>query len=35
VWGLAFDPGSKVVDVWVRRLRNKLDHPDHARFVAD
>lgn len=27
VWGLDFDPGSNVVDVCVRRLRNKL-HPD-------
>jgi DNA-binding response OmpR family regulator len=24
VWGFAFDPGSNVVDVYVRRLRNKL-----------
>jgi len=24
VWGLAFDPGTNVVDVYVRRLRNKL-----------
>jgi DNA-binding response OmpR family regulator len=27
IWGLDFDPGSNVVDVCVRRLRNKL-HPD-------
>lgn len=27
VWGLNFDPGSNVVEVCVRRLRNKL-HPD-------
>lgn len=25
VWGYAFDPGSNVVDVYVRRLRGKLD----------
>lgn len=25
VWGLQFDPGSNVVDVYVRRLRSKLD----------
>jgi len=25
VWGYAFDPGSNVVDVCVRRLRSKLD----------
>jgi DNA-binding response OmpR family regulator len=24
VWGFGFDPGSNVVDVYVRRLRNKL-----------
>jgi two-component system, OmpR family, response regulator len=24
VWGLGFDPGTNVVDVYVRRLRNKL-----------
>jgi DNA-binding response OmpR family regulator len=43
VWGLTFDPGSNVVDVCVRRLRNKLDHADRVetvrnvgyRFMAD
>jgi two-component system OmpR family response regulator len=25
VWGYTFDPGSNVVDVYVRRLRSKLD----------
>ncbi len=25
VWGYSFDPGSNVVDVYVRRLRSKLD----------
>lgn len=25
VWGYSFDPGSNVVDVYVRRLRGKLD----------
>jgi DNA-binding response OmpR family regulator len=24
VWGISFDPGTNVVDVYVRRLRNKL-----------
>jgi DNA-binding response OmpR family regulator len=24
VWGIGFDPGTNVVDVYVRRLRNKL-----------
>lgn len=27
VWGLDFDPGTNVVDVCVRRLRNKLPEP--------
>lgn len=27
VWGLAFDPGTNVVDVHVRRLRQKVDAP--------
>ncbi|MGB9377670.1 MAG: response regulator transcription factor [Mycobacteriales bacterium] len=26
VWGYSFDPGSNVVDVYVRRLRSKLDN---------
>jgi DNA-binding response OmpR family regulator len=25
VWGYTFDPGSNVVDVFIRRLRHKLD----------
>jgi DNA-binding response OmpR family regulator len=33
VWGLTFDPGSNVVDVYVRRLRNKLDRPDRIETV--
>ncbi|MCW2505605.1 MAG: DNA-binding response regulator [Actinomycetia bacterium] len=33
VWGLSFDPGSNVVDVSVRRLRNKLDRPDRIETV--
>jgi DNA-binding response OmpR family regulator len=28
VWGLAEDPLTNVVDVYVRRLRLKLDDPD-------
>jgi DNA-binding response OmpR family regulator len=24
VWGYSFDPGSNVVDVYIRRLRGKL-----------
>jgi DNA-binding response OmpR family regulator len=33
VWGLTFDPGSNVVDVYVRRLRAKLDRPDRIETV--
>lgn len=25
VWGLHFDPGTKVVDVYIRYLRTKID----------
>ncbi len=32
VWDMTFDPGTNVVDVFIRRLRAKLDHPD--RIVA-
>jgi DNA-binding response OmpR family regulator len=34
VWGYAFDPGSNVVDVYVRRLRNKLQN-DQIRTVRN
>jgi DNA-binding response OmpR family regulator len=33
VWGLTFDPGSNVVDVYIRRLRNKLDRPNRIETV--
>ena len=33
VWGLHFDPGSNVVDVYVRRLRGKLDRVDRIETV--
>lgn len=33
VWGLQFNPGSNVVDVYVRRLRGKLDRPDRIETV--
>jgi two-component system, OmpR family, response regulator len=26
VWGYGFDPGTKVVDVYIRYLRQKIDH---------
>lgn len=35
VWGLRFDPGSNVVDVYVRRLRGKLDRPDRIETVRN
>ena len=33
VWGLTFDPGSNVVDVYVRRLRGTLDRPNRIETV--
>ena len=33
VWGLSFDPGTNVVDVYIRRLRTKLDRPDRIETV--
>ncbi|ASW56180.1 response regulator transcription factor [Plantactinospora sp. KBS50] len=33
VWGLTFDPGSNVVDGYVRRLRGKLDRPERIETV--
>jgi two-component system OmpR family response regulator len=35
VWGMTFDPGSNVVDVCIRRLRTKLDHPDRVETVRN
>jgi len=35
VWGLNFDPGSNVVDVYIRRLRTKLDRPDRIETVRN
>jgi DNA-binding response OmpR family regulator len=35
VWGMLFDPGSNVVDVYVRRLRSKLDDPDRVETVRN
>jgi DNA-binding response OmpR family regulator len=33
VWGLHFDPGSNVVDVYIRRLRGRLDRADRIETV--
>jgi two-component system, OmpR family, response regulator len=35
VWGTTFDPGSNVVDVYVRRLRRKLDDPERVETVRN
>lgn len=34
VWGLGFDPGTKVVDVYVSYLRRKIDGPGEAPLIA-
>jgi two-component system, OmpR family, response regulator len=33
VWGMPFDPGTNLVDVCVRRLRAKLDHPRRIEAI--
>jgi len=33
VWSTEFDSGSNLVDVYVRRLRGKLDHPNRIETV--
>jgi len=33
VWGYDFDPGSNVVDVYVRYLRRKLDEPGQPSLI--
>jgi DNA-binding response OmpR family regulator len=34
VWEQDFDPGSNVVDVYVRYLRRKIDRPDERSLIA-
>ena len=34
IWDYNFDPGSNVVDVYVRYLRKKLDHPGQPSVIA-
>jgi len=34
IWDYNFDPGSNVVDVYVRYLRRKLDHPGQPSVIA-
>jgi DNA-binding response OmpR family regulator len=33
VWGYDFDPQTNVVDVYVRRVRGKIDMPDTPSFI--
>ncbi len=33
VWGIQFDPGTNVVDVYVGYLRRKLDRPGEPSFI--
>ena len=33
VWGLTFDPGTKVVDVYVRYLRKKVDNGEPEPLI--
>ena len=33
VWGYSFDPGSKVVDVYIRYLRQKIDEGHETALI--
>jgi DNA-binding response OmpR family regulator len=33
VWGLSFDPGTKVVDVYIRYLRRKVDEGEPRQMI--
>jgi two-component system, OmpR family, response regulator len=33
VWDFHFDPGSNIVDVYLRRLRMKIDAPGENRLL--
>lgn len=33
VWGLNFDPGTKVVDVYIRYVRKKIDHDGEKSLI--
>jgi DNA-binding response OmpR family regulator len=33
VWNCAFDPGSNIVDVYVKHLRDKIDDPGKPTFI--
>lgn len=33
VWDYSFDPGSNIIDVYIRKLREKVDAPDTPKLV--
>jgi two-component system OmpR family response regulator len=33
VWDFHFDPGSNIVDVYLRRLRQKVDAPGESKLL--
>ena len=33
VWGTKFDPSTNVVDVYMKYLRDKIDHADEAKLI--
>ena len=33
VWEYNFDPGTNVVDVYIRKLREKLEEPGEAKLL--
>ena len=33
VWGVGFDPGTNVVDVYINYLRNKIDKPFETKLL--
>lgn len=34
IWDYSFDPGSNIVDVYVRYLRRKIDHPNQPSLIT-
>ncbi len=34
VWDYSFDPGSNIVDVYVRYLRHKIDRPGEPSLIT-
>jgi DNA-binding response OmpR family regulator len=33
VWDYRFDPGSNIVDVYVRKLRDKIDREEPVKLI--